>query len=613
MLNPRYVKLHIIKRLPAIIGAALVCVLFALYYVGVFDVSFIERPESWEGNLQQLKSFLAGERPIYEDEDEEDEETTETEPPAETEEDEGKAHNTYAKKGNKRDSQVLEIDTVEKKLAEGYSPTSKVWNDNCVFATLKGQVDWPLSFSYSKETRATEKFTEHEDGGETTVEIIDSTDSRPAVELYMGYILYDDCGTLYIMNSNGQVMMPYDDNIYRPAYTRDKEGRPLFYNKTTEYLTYPTKKDKKDKDGTEKWLETDEILVDKYNYYYIPESGNAFLTSEYNDTTDNRGLYFDYPAYYGLTDGNFKRYYLNTSKIVTSKDGKKTEFVDACRWLYSDDYEFTLKDYEFTKDGYVLNKKAEETTGPDTDKKKLKKTEDMFPFAKAYNMVGGYATVVREVKWDYYHEEEDKKTGELVEKQHKVAWDELRVVNTSGDNMFESQKAGLMVHDWTAVERFLEPLSKSISSLGSYYFDHGLIRIRKQAFDRYYYTDLDNQIFVVQDKDVLVNASGQEFNLPTGYELISYSDGVALLKKDETYRYYTYSGSWLVDRNFSDAGPCLEGVMVCKNAEGMYGAISISGKTVIPFRYDYMSNVSSGLVAAYKDGSGWTVFQKLTK
>lgn len=613
MPNPRYVKLHILKRLPAIIGAALVCVLFALYYVGVFDVSFIERPKSWENNLSEFKKFLAGERPVYEDGEEEpdDTEPADTEP-ADTTDEGGGAHNTYAKRGKKKETATLEIDTAENKAAEGYRLSDKVWSEGFVFATLKGSVDWPYSYSFSTMTRAAEKFVEHDDGGETTVEIEQVETPRPAIELYMGYIFYDDCGTLYIMNNRGEVMMRYDDSAYAPAYTRDKKGRPLFYSKTAEYIEYPTKLSEKDKDGKQKWLETAQLLVDKYNYYYIPETGGVFLPAEYNDATDNRGLYFDYPSYYGLSDGNFKRYYLNSDAVVTSKDGEKTSFVNRSRWMYSDEWEFTLDNFKFTEDGFVHDLKYEKEHGEVTDKTKLKKTSEMFPYSRAYNFVGGYATVMREVEWEYWHEEEDEKTKKVENKQYKVKWDELRVINTQGDSTFESSKA-LMVHDWNALERFLPPLSKGINSLGSYYFDHGLMRLRKQAFDRYYYTDLDRQIYVVQDKDVLVDPTGKEFKIPTGYELISYSDGVALLKKGDNYRYYTSSGGWLIDRNYTDGRPCVEGVMICKNSEGMYGAIAVTGKTVIPFRYDYLSDVSSGLVAGYQKDTGWTVFQKMSK
>ena len=60
-------RLHLIKRLPAIIGAALITAFIALYYVGVLDVSFIQRPEAWSDNLN---SFLEVFSPAKDDEKE---------------------------------------------------------------------------------------------------------------------------------------------------------------------------------------------------------------------------------------------------------------------------------------------------------------------------------------------------------------------------------------------------------------------------------------------------------------------------------------------------------------------------------------------------------------
>ena len=41
--------------------------------------------------------------------------------------------------------------------------------------------------------------------------------------------------------------------------------------------------------------------------------------------------------------------------------------------------------------------------------------------------------------------------------------------------------------------------------------------------------------------------------------------------------------------------------------------IDTKGNAVIPFKYDYVSNISSGLVAAYKEGSGWDIYTKMAQ
>ena len=44
-----------------------------------------------------------------------------------------------------------------------------------------------------------------------------------------------------------------------------------------------------------------------------------------------------------------------------------------------------------------------------------------------------------------------------------------------------------------------------------------------------------------------------------------------------------------------------------------FGVIDTEGKAIIPFNYDYISNISSGTIAAFSKTTGWTVFQKMSK
>ena len=69
----------------------------------------------------------------------------------------------------------------------------------------------------------------------------------------------------------------------------------------------------------------------------------------------------------------------------------------------------------------------------------------------------------------------------------------------------------------------------------------------------------------------------------------------------------------VTDPELLDGAPFIEGVAVCQNAEGNYGVINTDGEAVIPFVYKYISNISSGTLAAYSESTGWTVYQKLTK
>ena len=177
--------------------------------------------------------------------------------------------------------------------------------------------------------------------------------------------------------------------------------------------------------------------------------------------------------------------------------------------------------------------------------------------------------------------------------------------------MFSSRKNYFSELGWTANERYVDPLSLGVDSIGSYYFDNGLMRLRVQSYDRYYFTDLD-MVFIVTDEDILVRPDGTKFTIPSGYKLKAYSNGILLLEKDGKFSYYKSNGTWLRETEFTDAATFLEGIAVCA-LNGKYGVINNSGKVVVPFEYDYISTVSSGTLTAYNSGEGWTVFQKLSK
>ena len=53
-------KLQLKRKLPAIVCAVFVVLLFGLYYLGVYDVSFLERPAEWENHIDKLYEVLFG-------------------------------------------------------------------------------------------------------------------------------------------------------------------------------------------------------------------------------------------------------------------------------------------------------------------------------------------------------------------------------------------------------------------------------------------------------------------------------------------------------------------------------------------------------------------------
>ncbi|MBQ4067206.1 MAG: WG repeat-containing protein [Clostridia bacterium] len=596
------IKLHIVKRLPAIIGTVFLTALFFSYYVGILDVSFIERPEGWKENFTAFSQLFFPDTAANGPEEDTPVSDQGTNSPSGDTVPTPDSNKPRPEKNEAITGQVLKFSPVSALKAEGYRLTDSPYGEGYVFGILDAPYAWPEKFSYTWKSYDKEKATFYDDGTETTVENVRYSGERAALELYMGYIIYDDNGTLYIIGPDGAVLTTYDDTQYRPAYTRDREGRPLFYKEVTVTEEYPTLLGPEDENGNRPWEQTAKLKRTVKEYYYLAPDGRTFKRSDYNDSTDNRGLYFDYPSYYGTTTSNLGRYYLNTTKFVTDLEGK-TSVIDDLYWAYSVD-PIDLSLLRFDRDGILVNEDGTQKG----DEPKTKR--DLFPYTMAYNYSGGYATVFQDIDWSYDHDMEHDGIDEI--KTYDVTTNELRIVDKEGKVMFESRKNWYSDLSWTAHEKFSRPLYSDIRSLGSYYFDHGLMRLRIQTWDCYYFAQFDT-VKIVTDEDVLVDPKGEIFQLPSEYTMVSYSDGVILLEKDNTYGYMNYLGNWVKDPVFTDARPFLEGVAACKNAEGYWGVIDTDGNTVIPFNYTYISDISGGTIAAYSETAGWTVYQKLSK
>lgn len=595
---------HIKRRIPAILACVLLFCTFGLYYFGVFDVSFIKRPEAWANNstlFYNAMDELFGEK----QEEETKPDAPETEPP-ETDNAESTPDNEQntpdrvdrPAQSEQDPSAILPytvMPTVSQLTAEGYKTTDAVFTEGTKFALLETAFPLPHIFSFREKTYDKDEVVHYDDGTPSEVKTTTVTAKRPAIELYMGYILFDDGGTLYLLNSNGTALTKYDDTKYIPAFTRDKEGRPLFYQIVKEEIEYPTELGEPDAEGNRPWLQSAKLKIERKKYFYLDTDGRTFKESDYIDAIHNRGLYFDYPAYYGITTEDdtkegLVRYYKYTPKVLTrdmkikNKLQSVTSLVDVVNWLFK--------------------KKDDETFDPTSE-------ELVLPYTKAYDYKGGYAVVERQLSWSYTNPDLPPAEAALTEPT-EVKWPELQVIDEEGNVMFESRKSFTSDLGWNANEYYTEPLLKDISSIGSYYFDHGLLRIRLVSYDRYQYIKYD-MFMVGTDDDILVRSDGTKFYIPAGYKLEAYSDGMLLLSKGRKYGYLDYTGKWVVQPQLIHGGAFVEGVAAIQNESGKWGMIDTKGNAVIPFKYSYVSNISSGLVAAYSDDTGWEIYTKMAK
>ncbi|MBQ3816101.1 MAG: hypothetical protein II836_08585, partial [Clostridia bacterium] len=100
-------------------------------------------------------------------------------------------------------------------------------------------------------------------------------EQRPVIECYMGYLLIENEDRIVLCSSDGEPLCQFEPSRYAPAYVRDREGRPLFKRGGSDGNTL---------------------------YFYLSQNGENFVASDYDPLLDDRGLHYDYPADWGVGD-----------------------------------------------------------------------------------------------------------------------------------------------------------------------------------------------------------------------------------------------------------------------------------------------------------------------
>ncbi len=405
-------------------------------------------------------------------------------------------------------------------LPDGYYLTAEDFTYESGVSTLvklTPELPLPSSFSYRTRTVSVPTIKTPEGDGERYVIYTDETETVPAVELYMGYLLIDHGdGYTYICSRDGALLSKISYEKYTPAYTRDPSGRALFKRTGDSGDTV---------------------------YFYLSDDGANFVQSDYDDRRDSRGLYFDYPATYGVTDDP-------SSPTVTYNAATDT-------FNYKNQWGGNLSYSSFTS---------------------------------AYPYTNGLAAVT-----SYYN-----RGG-------------LYFVGENGQRAFTTYMTYVNRHSRYVISNYLPPLTNGIESIGFYYFDHGLTRVRRQIIDNWNWS-AGGVVSIVSEDDILIRADGSEYELPAGYTLEGYSDGVLLLSKNGRYGFLSCN-EWIAQPIYADAIPFVSGIGVLVTEDGRYGAIDSMGEIVLPFAYSHISQVSDGVIAAYlenEDGGAWELFRIAT-
>ncbi len=553
------------KRIKRIINAILpraviITVIFAalviglLYYFGIFDISFIKRPTAWENNYDHLTEIFPSifppretqEPPASESESKSESESASVTIPPRTD---LPPESSSSDASDEPPTPDWTLDSVGKLQSEGYYLSDGVFDPAYYrIGKLTTSSLMPSTLTYRTKTVKKYSYSYPFEGSERQVNYYNADVTRYALELYMGYIIYDTGEALYILDSYANALITFDENYFKPAYVRDSYGRPLFYRDV--YFDSGLKYD----NGSIVWLI-------KQEYYYLSDDGRYMIYSDYSDAANGRGLHFDYPSYYGLADADAPNRFVElTTNIITNQYGYSS-VKDATVWAFGKTRENLYTPYRYLH---------------------------------AFNFVGGYATVT----------EEDKRyEGKVI--------DALGVIDANYQYTFPVIREYYNSQQRYVIEAYLMPDTDGLENLGMFYFDHGLMRVRRQVFDYYNFTFYKTKLVTIDDT-VLINEKGEVFNIPFGYELISYSNGILQLENNGVYGYMDYTGRWITDPVYSYSTHFTEGLAVVGRPNGEVAMIDTNGDIIIPFgEYSYISTPSSGVIVAYSEKSGWEILHKM--
>ena len=396
--------------------------------------------------------------------------------------------------------------------ADGYDP------ETGMLARIEPETPLPDAYAYRTRYVREKNVIVPTNNTENTVEETIVSRVVPAIELYMGYMLLDgpDGGERTMLSSDGRTLCLFRGSVYALVYQRDRDGNPLFSRKAA--------------DGSDV-------------YFTLSPDGGTFIPSDYDPATDSRGLTFDYPAHWGVTE-------TDGLAALPGEDGKYAYFT-------------------VDEDG--------NPTGRTT----------AYRFTTAHPYDDGLAAVTTDENRGAYY-----------------------FIGRSGQKAFETIFTYDNEYGRSVEETLLAPLTDGIESIGFFYFDHGYTRVRRQVIDYYQYY-LYHLTRVVTDEDALIDAEGGRYPLPMGYRLTAYSDGVLRLENEKTglCGFMTVEGDWIAQPIYASAMPFVEGLAALTLPDGRVGMIDRAGGIVLPFAYEHISNVSSGVVAAFSPVDGWSVYR----
>ena len=600
----------------------------------------------------------------------------ELEPSPETTKNATTAPLTAETTGSKVPADQPQYPTLAELTSLGYKLTYEDLTTDMQFALISLDDTDISSFSlYSGRKKTVSVMTPKtlEDGGIPYESYTEKRVNRMTIETYMGYFILDDNDEGKIFTSMGSPIATFDGDAPTPAYTRDSDGHPLwilddgsyFYfdeNGAAVTADYDSQNDSRGllfdyapNFGTNSntslnvcWQTeavTLDYSLDRDNYYtrYAVDPRLARVLYETDPVFAERvavrqqsGNYYNYPFKLALDRAKeeIAREAADaitaelTTNVVSpdeptpiSADALPYQVVSLSPEELSGEITTAPQSTESAPETSVdisLDTATEDitTTGPNEITPAVDETTEapydpivnisvtfdspryyfgttpetaeLGGYARAYSFSEGYACIV-----------DDYGVLKVINKNGRVTARLRHEYRTDAANGYTYM-----------VRTYYKPLYNDIYSLGYYYFDHGLMRVRVIEHEM---IEGDVVNHVTADYDILIDPWGNEFDIPSGYKLVSYSDGVILLERDGRYGYYHIDGHWIAQPVYSYAMPFVEGIGVLGTSDGDMGAVDTSGNIVIPFEYEYISTPSSGVISCFSTTAGWTLLAKTTR
>ncbi len=268
----------VIIRSVAIVLLSAICLGSVLYVDGVFEFSFIDR-HNLEGtattsdanttDADSLTSEITGTT--------DDPSSSETENPGTTDPVSTEVTNPpETNSGTVTPPNVFSPLGVHEYASQGYGITYKKYNSGMVLAevTLPGLITDKYA-GYKFFRKCVDGYL-YSDETFRYADMLMTESERFSLEAYMGYILISSGEIMYVYDGLGNLLFETTERL-SPAYTRDKQDRPLYF------------------------------INHELRFYYIDFDQKILVeATEYNDKTDNRGLYFNYNPMFGKSDNKYE-------------------------------------------------------------------------------------------------------------------------------------------------------------------------------------------------------------------------------------------------------------------------------------------------------------------